>query len=272
MLPLAGLVDSHCHLDRLDLTSYDQNFNAMMKATREAGVSHMLCIGVDLETFPDVLTLAEQHANVHCTVGVHPLYKDSREPTVTELVELAQHPRVVAIGETGLDYFYAKGDNRWQRDRFSVHIEAAAKTDLPLVIHTRGARADTIAMLRDAGGPQGTGAVRGVLHCFTEDLDMAEQAIELGFSIAISGIATFNNAADLRDIIKALPIESLLIETDSPWLAPVPYRGKKNEPRYVVEVAKLVADLKGLDVQDVVDRTRENFFSLFSKAQPESLT
>jgi len=190
--------------------------------------------------------------------------KDSRELKAKELIDIAAHPRVVAIGETGLDYFYGKGETQWQRDRFAAHIEAAKATNLPLVIHTRGARDDTIAMLKDVG----QGHVRGVLHCFTEDLAMAEQAIDIGFYISISGIATFANAEPLRDVVRALPVEKLLIETDAPWLAPVPFRGKSNEPRYVAEVAKLVADLKGLDVQTLVDITRENFFSLFSKAAP----
>jgi len=262
---LAGLVDSHCHLDRLDLSAYQNDVDAMMTATREAGVSHMLCIGVDLESFPRVLALAERYDDVHCTVGVHPLYRESREPTAQELMTLATHPRVVAIGETGLDYFYAKGDNSWQRERFAEHIVAARETGLPLVIHTRDAREDTIALLRDIG----EGQVRGVMHCFTEDLHMAERAMELGFCISISGIATFANASELRDVVRALPLERLLIETDAPWLAPVPYRGKSNEPRYVAEVAKLVADLKGVDVQQLVDITRNNFFALFSKARAQ---
>lgn len=267
MQPLAGLVDSHCHLDRLDLTSYDNDFNAMMTATRAAGVSHMLCIGVDLETFPNVRMLAEQYENIHCTVGVHPLYKDSREPTVEALVALAAHPSVVAIGETGLDYFYAKGDTCWQRQRFHAHIAAAAQTGLPLVIHTRDARDDTIRMLREAG----PGAVTGVLHCFTESQQMANEALDLGFYISISGIVTFSSAQSLRDIVKTLPLDRLLIETDSPWLAPAPHRGKTNEPRYVVEVAKLVADLKGIAVQELIDITRRNFFTLFDRASAESV-
>src|SRR5690606_20386551 len=172
-----------------------------------------------------------------------------------ELMTLATHPRVVAIGETGLDYFYAKGDNSWQRERFAEHIVAARETGLPLVIHTRDAREDTIAMLRDIG----EGQVRGVMHCFTEDLHMAERAMELGFCISISGIATFANASELRDVVRALPLERLLIETDSPWLAPVPYRGKSNEPRYVAEVAKLVADLKGRSEEHTSElQSREN--------------
>lgn len=261
---LTGLVDSHCHLDRLDLADYPGGLPELMAVTADAGVSHMLCIGVDLETFPDVLAVAEQYPQVHCTVGVHPLYRKSREPRVAELVELAAHPRVVAIGETGLDYFYASEDNAWQRERFAVHIEAARQTGLPLVIHSRGAREDTIAMLRDLG----QGQVRGVMHCFTEDLAMAEQAMALGFYISISGIVTFRNADALREVVRALPVERLLIETDAPWLAPVPYRGKQNEPRYVAEVARCVADLKQLSTTDLVAISRDNFFTLFNKAEP----
>ncbi len=256
-------MDSHCHLDRLDLSAYDNDFDALMTTTRAAGVSQMLCIGVDLETFADVRAIAERYDDVHCTVGVHPLYKDSREPSTDELVALAAHPKVVAIGETGLDYFYAKGDTDWQRRRFVCHIEAARETGLPLVIHTRDARADTLDLLRQ----HGDGQVSGVLHCFTEDLAMAEAAIELGLYISISGIATFANASALRDVVKALPLERLLIETDSPWLAPVPYRGKTNQPLYVAEVARLVADLHGVAVQSLVDITRHNFYRLFTRAE-----
>ncbi|MAO60584.1 MAG: hydrolase TatD [Alcanivorax sp.] len=256
------LVDSHCHLDRLNLDAYEGDFQAMMAATRADGISHMLCIGVDLETFPRVRELAERHDDVHATVGVHPLYKDSREPDADELVRLADHPRVVAIGETGLDYFYAKEERDWQRKRFVAHIQAARRTGLPLVIHTRGAKDDTLALLREHGG----GEVRGVLHCFTEDTDMAEQAMAMGFYISISGIVTFRNAEALRDTVRALPVERLLIETDSPWLAPVPFRGKPNEPRHVARVAECVADLKGLPVAELARVTRDNFYTLFSKA------
>jgi len=261
---LTGLVDSHCHLDRIDLKDYPQGLPQLMEATAAAGVSHMLCIGVDLETFPAVKALAEQYAHVHCTVGVHPLYRESRSTHCAELIELAQHPRVVAIGETGLDYFYAKGDTGWQRDSFAEHIAAARETGLPLVIHTRDAREDTIAMLRDLGD----GKVRGVMHCFTEDLNMAEQAMALGFYISISGIVTFANAESLREVVRALPVERLLIETDAPWLAPVPHRGKQNEPRFVADVARYVADLKQLPATELVAITRDNFFSLFNKATP----
>lgn len=261
---LTGLVDSHCHLDRLDLKDYPGGLAELMQATAAAGVDHMLCIGVDLESFPAVRDLAEQYPNVHCTVGVHPLYRESREPTCAELMSLAEHQRVVAIGETGLDYFYAKDDTSWQRQRFAEHIAAARQTGLPLVVHTRDAREDTIAMLRDLG----EGRVRGVMHCFTEDLVMAERAMDLGFYISISGIVTFRNADALRDVVRALPLDRLLIETDAPWLAPMPHRGKQNEPRYVADVARFVADLKQLPVTELVAITRNNFFSLFNKARP----
>lgn len=257
------LVDSHCHLDRLDLSPYDGDFAAMLRAAQDVGVGHFLCISVDMETFPAVRALAEAHERVFASVGVHPLYKDSREPDADELIALASHDRVIAIGETGLDYFYAKDDNAWQQARFATHIQAARATDLPIVVHTRGARADTLRLLRD----EGQGEVKGVLHCFTEGLPMAEAAMELGFYISISGIVTFNNAHELREVVRALPLERLLIETDSPWLAPVPYRGKKNEPKYVREVAQCVADLKGVSVDELATATRDNFFRLFSKAK-----
>ncbi len=262
-MSVATFVDSHCHLDRLNLDAHGGDFAAMMAASEEAGVSHMLCIGVDLETFPNVQALAEQYPHVFASVGVHPLYKESREPSVAELLERAAHPKVIAIGETGLDYFYAKEERDWQKRYFIAHIQAARETGLPLVVHTRGAKDDTFNLLREHGG----GEVKGVLHCFTEDLDMALQAIDLGFYISISGIVTFRNAQSLRDTVKALPIEKLLIETDSPWLAPVPFRGKPNEPRFVANVAECVAELKGVTVEQLGQITADNFFTLFEKAQ-----
>lgn len=261
------LVDSHCHLDRLNLDAYNGDFQALMAATRADGISHMLCIGVDLETFPRVRELAEQHPDIHASVGVHPLYRESREPCAEELARLAEHPRVVAIGETGLDYFYAREDHGWQTARFIEHIRAARLCGLPLVIHTRGAKDDTLALLRSEGG----GEVSGVLHCFTEDLDMARQAMEMGFYISISGIVTFRNAEALRETVRQLPLERLLIETDSPWLAPIPYRGKPNEPRYVAQVAECVARLQEVSVAELARATRDNFYTLFDKAgRPQS--
>lgn len=257
------LVDSHCHLDKLDLDAHNGDLNQALQAAYARKVDHILCIGIDLEHISDVVTLAEQHDSVYASVGVHPLYRESREPRLQDLVEVAKHPKVVAIGETGLDYFYGEGDLQWQKDRFVVHIEAARQTGLPLIIHTRGAKEDTLDYLRELG----QGQVQGVLHCFTEDLDMARRAVDMGFLISISGIVTFRNASELRDVVRALPLDRLLVETDAPWLAPVPHRGRKNEPQFVVEVAEKVAELKGVSLEQVASVTTENFFTLFAKAR-----
>ena len=259
----AMLVDSHCHLDKLDLAAYDGNLDAALQAAFTRHISHIVCIGIDMDNIQSVLTLAEQHEQVFATVGVHPLYRENREPTLDELVRVAAHPKVIAIGETGLDYFYGEGDLQWQRDRFITHIRAARQTHLPLVIHTRGAKEDTLNFLRDEGG----GEIRGVMHCFTEDLEMAKRAIDLGFLISISGIVTFRNADELRAVVQALPLDRLLVETDAPWLTPVPHRGKANEPKFVVEVAQKVAELKGVSLEAVAEQTTRNFFSLFTRAQ-----
>ncbi len=259
----AMLVDSHCHLDKLDLSSYQGDLNAALRAAFSRQISHIVCIGIDLDNIGEVLRIAEQQRQVFATVGVHPLYRESREPTFEELERIAEHPRVIAIGETGLDYFYGEGDLQWQKDRFVTHIQVARHTGLPLVIHTRGAKEDTLDFIRNEGQAE----VRGVMHCFTEDLDMAKRAIDLGFLISISGIVTFRNADALRAVVQALPLESLLVETDAPWLAPVPFRGKTNEPKYVVEVAQKVAELKGVTLDAVATQTSKNFFSLFTRAQ-----
>lgn len=256
------LVDSHCHLDKLDLAPYDGDLASALQAAFARHISHVVCIGIDLENIATVLNIAQQFPAVFASVGVHPLYRESREPTLGELVELGAHPKVIAIGETGLDYFYGDGDLQWQRDRFLIHIDAARQSGLPLIIHSRGAKEDTLAFLRE----RGAGEVRGVMHCFTEDLDMAKRAIDLGFLISISGIVTFRNADELRAVVKALPLDRLLVETDAPWLAPIPYRGKSNEPRYVVEVAQKVAEIKGETLEAVARQTTDNFFNLFSRA------
>lgn len=262
------LVDSHCHLDKLDLSAHGGDLNKALQAAYQRHVDHILCIGIDLEHIDDVVTLAEQHESVFASVGVHPLYRESREPQLQDLIRVSGHPRVVAIGETGLDYFYGEGDLQWQKERFVVHIEAARQTRLPLIIHTRGAKEDTLAYLREVG----QGEVQGVLHCFTEDLDMAQRAVDMGFLISISGIVTFRNAVELRDVVRALPLDRLLVETDAPWLAPVPHRGRKNEPQFVVEVAAKVAELKGVSLEEVARVTTDNFFSLFSKARSAGVT
>ena len=267
-------IDSHCHLDRLDLASYEGSLPAAIAAAQGARVSHFLCISVDLESFPAVLNVAKSQANIFASVGVHPLHRHSEnqnsayqaEQTLTPetLVDLAQsHERIVAIGETGLDYYYCKGDLRWQRERFAVHLQAAYAAQLPVIVHTRDARQVTIDMLRqekaDTNG--------GVLHCFTEDWSMAKQALDLGFYISISGIVTFNKADQLRSVVKQVPLDRLLIETDSPYLAPKPHRGKSNEPKYLPHVAAKVAELKNLSEAELGEITSNNFFRLFKGAK-----
>ena len=257
------LVDSHCHLDRVDLSSYGDDFSAMMDATREAGVAHLLCVSIDLESYPDMLKLVEDYPEVSVSVGVHPNDYDRREPKVEELVRLAKHPKNVAIGETGLDYFRTEGDLTWQRERFRTHIRAAREAAKPLIIHTREARDDTIDILREERASE----VGGVMHCFTETWEMAQAALNLNFYISFSGIVTFKNADELRQVAIRVPDDRILIETDSPYLAPVPYRGKPNEPRYVEKVAETVADLRGVSTEQLIRQSSENFFRLFRAAR-----
>jgi TatD DNase family protein len=257
------LVDSHCHLDRIDLSPYDNNFSRFVDQTVDSGVSHMLCVSIDLESYPDMLHLVEAYPDIFVSVGVHPCDKDRREPSVDELVALARHPKNVAIGETGLDYFRAEGDLEWQRDRFRRHIQAARQAAKPLIIHTREAREDTISILEQEQAAD----VGGVMHCFTETWEMAQAAMEMGFYISFSGIVTFRNADELRDVASKVPLDRMLIETDSPYLAPVPHRGKPNQPSYVSHVAQAIAELRGVPVDDLVHTTNDNFFRLFSSAR-----
>lgn len=253
-------VDSHCHLDFED---FQGRVPLVLQAMREANVSHALCISVTLEDFPKVLALAEAHPNLYASVGVHPDYPDIPEPSVDGLVRLASHPRVVAIGETGLDYYRLKGDLEWQRERFRVHIRAAKASGKPLIIHTRAASDDTIRIMREEGAAD----VGGVMHCFTESLAVARAALEIGFYISFSGIVTFKSAAELREVAKAVPLDRTLIETDSPYLAPVPHRGRTNEPAYVIHVAQQLAALHGVTPERIGAATTENFFRLFRTAQ-----
>lgn len=253
-------VDSHCHLDFPELQA---ELPAIRQAMADAQVDRALCISTTLEAFPGVHRLALDHDNFWATVGVHPDNEGVREPSVDELVELAGLPRVVGIGETGLDY-YRLGDRspaemEWQRERFRVHIRAARRTGKPLIIHTRSASADTLAILREEGG----GEVGGVFHCFTETREVARAALDLGFYISFSGILTFKNAADLREVAREVPLDRCLIETDSPYLAPVPYRGKTNTPAYVPFVARQLAELKGCTPEAVGEATSRNFERLF---------
>ena len=253
------LVDSHCHLDRVALDHYGDSFELFVEKTLESGVGHMLCVSIDLESWPAMVELVEAYPQISISVGVHPNDKDRREPSVEELLELAKTSKVVAIGETGLDYFHGEGDLEWQRDRFRRHIRAAVAVQRPLIIHTRQAKQDTIRIMQEEGAAE----AGGVMHCFTEDWPMAKQALEMGFYVSFSGIITFKNAADLREVVKQVPMEQLLIETDSPYLAPVPFRGKPNQPIYVAKVAECVAELKGLSLEAVEAQTTENFFRCF---------
>jgi TatD DNase family protein len=257
----AMLVDSHCHLDFPELRS---QLPALLGRMAAAGVTHALTISTTLAGFPGVRAVAESQPNLWCTAGVHPDERgDGREATVEELVSLANHPKVVAIGETGLDYYRREGDADWQRERFRVHIRAARACGKPLVIHTRNAAADTLRILAEEGAAE----VGGVMHCFTESGEVAEAALRLGFLISFSGIVTFKNARDLKDVAREVPLERLLVETDAPFLAPVPHRGQTNEPGFVRHVAEEIARLKGVSLEDVAAATTRNFFVLFRGAQ-----
>ncbi len=253
-------VDSHCHLDFPDLAAREDAVLAAMAAHR---VGHALCVSVKLEDFPRVLALAERHANLFASVGVHPDNDDVEEPDDARLSTLADHPKVVAIGETGLDYHWQKDAPEWQRARFRTHIRAARACGKPLIIHTRSAAADTLRLMReeDAAG------AGGVMHCFTETREVAEAALDLGFYISFSGIVTFRNAAELKAVAQYVPLDRLLIETDAPYLAPVPHRGKTNEPAWVVHVAEEIARLRNEPLERIAAATTENFFRLFRHAR-----
>jgi TatD DNase family protein len=256
------IVDSHCHLNMLDLSNYDNNLDNVITAATENGVETMLCVSVDLPTLPDVLSCAQRYPNVYASVGVHP--NDSQEVTpVEKLVELANAPKVVAIGETGLDYFRSEGDLSWQRDAFRTHIRAAKQLGLPVIIHTRDAREDTIKLMAE----ENIAEVGGVLHCFTESWDMAQAAMDMGFYVSFSGIVTFKNAKELQEVAKKMPLDRMLIETDSPFLAPVPFRGKPNYPAYVRNVGEFIAELRDEPFELIAKHTTENFYTLFNKAQ-----
>lgn len=253
-------IDSHCHINFPELAARLPEIFAKMEANR---VTHALCVSVDLPEFPQVLQLAERHAHIYASVGVHPDYVDTPEPTVAQLIALSDHPKIVAIGETGLDYFRLQGDLEWQRERFRVHIRAARTAGKPLIIHTRAASADTLRIMEEEGAGTDAGGMGGVMHCFTESLDVARAAMAMGFYISFSGIVTFKSAKELQAVALAVPLERMLIETDSPYLAPVPHRGKMNEPGLVCHVAEFIANLKGLPLELVARQTTANFFTLF---------
>jgi TatD DNase family protein len=253
-------IDSHCHINFPELA---ERMPELLQRMQDNGVTHALCVSVDLPDFPQVLALAEQYPHIYASVGVHPDYEDTEEPNAEQLASLSQHPKIIAIGETGLDYFRLKGDLEWQRERFRQHIRASRITGKPLIIHTRAAAEDTIRIMREEGAGTDQGGAAGVMHCFTESLEVAQAAIEMGFYISFSGILTFKSAKDLQAIAKALPLERILIETDSPYLAPTPHRGKMNEPAFVKHVGEFLADLKELPLAQVQETTSNNFFDLF---------
>lgn len=253
------LVDSHCHLDFPDLAG---NLDEVLAKMRDNSVSHALCVSVNLEDFPRVRSLAENHPNLFASVGVHPDYENLAEPQAAQLAALADHPKIVAIGETGLDYFRLKGDLEWQRERFRQHIRAARQCGKPLIIHTREAAADTLRIMAEEGAAE----VGGVMHCFTENWEVAQQAMAMNFYISFSGIVTFKKAAIVRDVALKVPLEKMLVETDSPYLAPVPHRGKTNQPAFVRHIAEEIAALRGIAVDEVAAATTRNFFSLFRAA------
>jgi len=255
------LVDSHCHLDYPDFTDLDET----VRRADAAGVGAMLTIGTELGRFPGVLAVAEAQDNIFCTVGVHPHEAGKGDMVaLDELLKWAEHPKVVGFGETGLDYFYEHSPREEQQQSFRIHIEAARQRQLPLIVHTRDAEDDTLAILTDE---MQKGAFPGLIHCFSASADFAQQALEMGLYISISGIVTFNKADALRDAVKGVPLERLLVETDAPYLAPVPFRGKPNEPAYTRHTAEKLAELKGVDFETLDHATTDNFFRLFSKAK-----
>lgn len=251
------LIDSHCHLDFPELAG---NLPAILDRMQQNGVTHALCVSVNLEDFPKVLGLAEAHSNLYASVGVHPDYPDAAEPTEAELFRLAQHPKVLAIGETGLDYYRLSGDLEWQRERFRTHIRASIRCSKPLIVHTRAAAEDTLRLMRE----ERAGEAGGVMHCFTETWDIAKAALDLGFYISFSGIVTFKNARILKEVAQKVPLDRLLIETDSPYLAPMPFRGKVNDPSLVKHVAEEIARLRGCNFAHIATTTTDNFNKLFN--------
>ncbi len=252
-------IDSHCHLDFPELQAQQDGVLALM---RENAVTHALTISTTLKTFPAVRAVAEAHAHIWCTAGVHPDEQvDEREATMEELVAMAAHPKVVGIGETGLDYYRLPEPLDWQRERFRTHIRAARASGLPLIIHTRNAAADTLRLMRE----ERAGDAGGVMHCFTETREVAEAAIDMGFMISFSGIVTFKSARELQEVARQVPLDRMLIETDSPYLAPAPHRGKMNQPGFVKHVAEFIAQLRGVDVEHIARATTANFAALFKK-------
>lgn len=253
------LIDSHCHLDRIDLGPFQNDFGTFMEHARNSQIKHLLCIAIDLERYPAMLELVSSYPDISLSVGVHPNVTDGKDPCVEELLALADNDKVIGIGETGLDYFRSEGDLAWQHLRFRNHIQAAKIVRKPLVIHTREARADTLRILKEEGAEQ----IGGVIHCFTEDWAFAQQAMALNFYISFSGIVTFKNAQAIQEVAEKVPADRFLIETDSPYLAPAPHRGRPNYPTYVRHVAEFIAKLRGTSFEEIAQQSTENFCRLF---------
>lgn len=252
------IIDSHCHIDRVDLDAFGGSIESMLDHARSLSVDKFLCVCIDLEHFDDVHTLSKSYPNIYCSVGVHPTETNCKDPSIEELLEYAKSNRVIAIGETGLDYFHVRKDEAdWQRDRFRRHIAASNQSGKPMIIHMRDSKEDTIEILSREK------AEKGVMHCFAEDLETAEAAIDLGFYISFSGILTFKSAQDLREVAKQIPTERILIETDSPYLTPVPYRGKPNSPAYTYYVAEKLAEIRNTTIGEIAKVTTQNFNQLF---------
>lgn len=252
------IVDSHCHLDRLDLESCGGSIDSALDFARSQGVSHFLSVGISLESLPAMLEITDAHQDVYATAGSHPLEDTGECIDIGLLESWARDSRIVAVGETGLDYHYAPEKKQQQQENFIGHLQVAEQVEKPIIVHTRSAKEDTLSCIRQYPVTAG-----GVLHCFTEDWDMASRALDLGFYISISGIVTFNNASSLREVVKKIPPDRLLVETDSPYLAPVPYRGKANQPAYVRQVTEYVANLRGVSMRQLAEQTSNNFFTLF---------
>ena len=253
------IIDSHCHIDRVDLDQFGGSMESMLAHAKDLSVEEFLCVCIDLEHFDDVFSLAKAYENIYASVGVHPTEQEGKDPSVDELLALANHDKIIAIGETGLDYFHIEKDTAdWQRDRFRRHIAASNQSGKPMIIHTRDAKEDTIELMQQERAGQ------GVMHCFSEDWDTAKAAIDLGFYISFSGIITFKSAESLREVAKKVPADRLLVETDSPYLTPVPYRGRPNSPAYTYYVAEKLAEIRGTSINDIADTTTANFKKLFA--------
>lgn len=256
------LVDSHCHLDRLNLSPYEGDLSKALAAAEARGVGQFLCISVSADNIQNIINIAQQYPRVLASVGVHPCDVASGTVTYEQLCAFASQDKVVALGETGLDYHYETESKSLQHESFAMHLEAGKELDLPIVVHTREAKKDTIDLIREHGGLESA----GVMHCFTEDWEMAKQSLDLNYYISISGIVTFKNAEQIREVVRNMPLDRLLVETDSPYLAPIPFRGKPNEPKNVRETAQYIADLRGLPLEKLAEITTENFYRLFKRA------